>query len=191
MASKNKKTKEPCVDKNIFNMVRDYCKEPWVSTNKELPIPNKFVLLAYYAGEDIGYRMAVGWLHKQPIKEEENDKKKENDGDWFVSPRFSYYTRTIDVNDSENNNYRRSKYMNYYEWSWDKKEEELTSTYEVIEENGEKFALIWFVFATGDSPGIFRNVKSANSTFSPELYSDTLNAAYSKPDFWMYIPEIK
>ena len=190
MASKNKKTKEPCVDKNIFNMVRDYCKEPWVSTNKELPIPNKFVLLAYYAGEDIGYRMAVGWLHKQPIKEED-DKKKENDGDWFVSPRFSYYTRTIDVNDSENNNYRRSKYMDYHEWSCDKKEEALTSTYEVIEENAEKFALIWFVFATGDSPGIFRNVKSANSTFSPELYSDTLNAAYSKPDFWMYIPEIK
>ena len=188
MASKNKKTKEPCVDKNIFNMVRDYCKEPWVSTNKELPIPNKFVLLAYYAGEDLGYRMAVGWLHKQPIKEED-DKKKEDTGDWFISPRFAYYTRTIDVND-ESSNYR-PKFNSYSEWSMEKKEEELTSTYEVIEENGEKFALIWFVFATGDSPGIFRNSKSANSTFSPELYSDTLNAAYSKPDFWMYIPEIK
>lgn len=190
MASKNKKEKEPCVDKNIFNMVRDYCKEPWVSTNKELPIQNKFVLLAYYAGEDTGYRMAVGWLHKQPIKEKD-DEKKENTSDWFLTPQCSYYTRTIDVNDSENNNYRRSKYMDYHEWNWDKKEDELTSTYEVIEENGEKFALIWFVFATGDSPGIFRNVKSANSTYSPELYEEPLKAAYSNPDFWMYVPEIK
>ena len=36
MASKNKKIKEPIADRSIFEMVRDYCKPPWVSTNKEL-----------------------------------------------------------------------------------------------------------------------------------------------------------
>ena len=61
MASKNKKIKEPGADKNVFNMIRDYCNAPWVSTNKELPTPNTFVLLAYYAGEDVGYRMAMWW----------------------------------------------------------------------------------------------------------------------------------
>ena len=55
MNSKNKKTKEPGADKNIFNMVRDYCKAPWISINKELPMPNRLLLLAYYGGEDIGY----------------------------------------------------------------------------------------------------------------------------------------
>lgn len=183
MASKNKKIKEPGADQSIFNMVRDYCKAPWVSTNKELPTPNKFILLSYYAGEDVGYRMAMGWLHKQVIK---TRKKKDDDG-YTIST--SYFAKTIDVNDTENN-YHRARdmfYSNAYE-----REENLATKYEVIEEDGEKVALIWFVCVAGDSAGIFQNSKSADSTFFPDLNSlKCASKEYSKPDFWMYVPDIK
>lgn len=183
MASKNKKIKEPGADQSIFNMVRDYCKAPWVSTNKELPTPNKFILLAYYAGEDVGYRMAMGWLHKQVIK----TRKKKDDDNYIISS--SYFAKTIDVNDSSDNYHRPRDmfYSNAYE-----REENLAAKYEVIEEDGKKIALVWFICVTGDSAGIFQNSKSANSTFFPDLTA--LKCApkeYSKPDFWMYVPDIK
>lgn len=186
MASKNKKIKEPGADRSIFNMVRDYCKAPWVSTNKELPTPNKFILLAYYAGEDLGYRMAMGWLYKQVIKEH----KKKKDDDNYITFSSSYFAKTINVNDNSDNYHRRTRdvfHSNDYE-----KEENISTNYEVIEENGEKVALVWFVCVTGDSAGIFQNSKSADSTFFPDL--NTLTCAvkeYSKPDFWMYVPDIK
>ena len=183
MASKNKKTKEPGADQSIFNMVRDYCKAPWVSTNKELPTPNKFILLAYYAGEDTGYRMAMGWLHKQVIKVR---KKKKDDEDYIIST--SYFAKTIDVNDTDN--YHRARDM-FYSTAYER-EENLASKYEVIEEDGENVALIWFVCVAGDSAGIFKNSKSADSTFFPDQNALTCaSKEYSKPDFWMYVPDVK
>ena len=68
------------------------------------------------------------------------------------------------------------------------------SDYEIIEEDGEKKALIWFICTTVNSAGIagiFKNSKSADSTFSPVLGASPLKEDYSKPDFWMYIPDIK
>ena len=180
MASKNKKIKEPGADKNVFNMIRDYCKAPWVSTNKELPKPNTFVLLAYYAGEDVGYSMAMGWLSKQVIK---SGRKKKND-DYIMS--YSYFSE-IDVNNSDDN-YKRQ--TNYYSTRYE--EDNLASKYEVIEEDGKKVALVWFVCVTGSSARIFNNSKSADSTFFPDLNTSSCAAKeYSKPDFWMYVPDIK
>ena len=172
MASKNKKTKEPCVDKNIFNMVRDYCKEPWVSTNKELPKCDKPLLLAYYGGEDTGYNIATGWLHKRVI----GKNKKYEAFDVIESKK-------IDVNAINHAAY----FYNDYE-----RERNLSSEYEVIEEDGEKKALMWFVCVTGCLPRIFQNSKSADSTFFSDM--DALKCdvkEYSKPDFWMYVPDIK
>lgn len=187
MASKNKKIKEPGADKSIFEMVRNYCKAPWVSTNKELPTANKFILLAYYAGEDVGYRMAMGWLHKQVIKVTPKKKKDFYDDNYIISS--SYFAKTIDVND-DGNNYHRGRdmfYSNAYE-----REENLASKYEVIEEDGQKIALVWFVCVTRDTAGIFQNSKSADSTFFPDMDALKCDAKeYSKPDFWMYVPDIK
>ena len=179
MASKNKKIKEPGADKNLFNMIRDYCKAPWVSTNKELPTPNTFVLLAYYAGEDVGYSVVMGWLSKQVIKP---DLKKKDD--YIMS--YSYFSE-IDVNNPDNN-YKLQK--NYYSTKYE--EDNLASKYEVIEEDGKKVALIWFVCVTGSSARIFHNSKSVDSTFFPDLnITSCATKEYSKPDFWMYIPDIK
>lgn len=184
MASKNKKAKEPGADKGIFNMVRDYCKPPWVSTNKELPESNRFVLLAYYGGEDVGYRMTMGWLYKHVIKERE----KKNTYDYFAAS--SYFAKTINVNDSDSNcNYKRDSliYPIIYE-----REDNIASKYEIIEEDGKKIALMWFVYVVGDSPGIFQNSKSADSTFRADMNLLQSEAKeYTKPDFWMYVPGIK
>lgn len=174
MNSKNKKTKEPGADKNIFNMVRDYCKAPWISVNKELPMPNRLLLLAYYGGEDIGYKTEIGWLYKHVIKK--HNKKKNND---YISSS-SYFARIINVNNTSNKN------------AINESEDGLSSKYEIIEENGEKVALVWFLNVTGGLPGIFNNCKSADSTFFDDL--NLLKSAeknYTKPDFWMYIPDIK
>lgn len=194
MDSKNKKIKEPGADKSIFNMVRDYCKAPWVSTNKELPIPEKYVLLAYYAGKDVGYKTAIGFLCKHPIKECKNEN---GDSYFYISNPF-VFEKTIDVNhDSRDSTIcynpgcaiysvnESNKYTDY------EKEKNISSDYEIIEEDGEKKALIWFICATGNSAGIFKNSKSADSTFSPVLGVSPLKEEYSKPDFWMYIPDIK
>ena len=181
MASKNKKIKNPGADQNVFNMIRDYCKVPWVSTNKELPTPSTLVLLAYYAGEDVGYRMAMGWLSKQVIK---SGRKKKND-DYTIS--YSYFSE-IDVNASDD--YRQHQDRFYYSTRYE--EDNLASKYEVIEEDGKKVALVWFVCVTGSSPRIFHNSKSVDSTFFPDLNTTTCAAKeYSKPDFWMYVPDIK
>ena len=181
MASKNKKIKEPGADQNVFNMIRDYCKAPWVSTNKELPAPNTFVLLAYYAGEDTGYRMAMGWLSKQVIK----SGRKKKDDEYIMS--YSYFSE-IDVNapDDYYGKRERTFYSTRYE------DDNLTSKYEVIEEDGKKVALVWFVCVTGASARIFHNSKSVDSTFFPDLNTSSCAAKeYSKPDFWMYVPDIK
>ena len=181
MASKNKKIKEPGADKNVFNMIRDYCKAPWVSTNKELPAPNTFVLLAYYAGEDVGYRMVMGWLSKRVIKP---GRKKKND-DYATS---YYYFSEIDVNAPDD--YRQHQDRFYYSTRCE--EDNLASKYEVIEEDGKKVALIWFVCTIGSSAKIFYNSKSVDSTFFPDLNTTSCaTKEYSKPDFWMYVPEIK
>ena len=172
MASKNKKIKEPIADRSIFEMVRDYCKPPWVSTNKELPKCDTPILLAYYGGEDAGYNIATGWLHKRVI----GKNKKYEAFDIIESKK-------IDVNASDEYNHRHLNYER--EWN-------LSSKYEVIEEDGEKKALMWFVCVTGDLPGIFQNSKSADSTFFSDM--DALECdvkEYSKPDFWMYVPDIK
>ena len=190
MVSKNKNTKNPAADQNIFNMVRDYCKEPWVSTNKELPIANKFVLMAYYGGEDIGYKTVTGWLHKQVIN------KKKKDDDCTIS--CSCFTNVIDVNDNYTGNnanlYNLDMFYGSNSYIFQKGEnleKNLTHKYEVIEENGEKVALIWFICSI-TAEGVFRNFKSADSTFLPDLtVSDCPVKEYSKPDFWMYIPNIK
>ena len=197
MVSENKNTKKPAADQNIFNMVRDYCKEPWVSTNKELPIANRFILLAYYGGEDVGYRTVTGWLHKHVI----NKKKKDDDctiSSAVIDVNDTYFTNVIDVNDNytcNNSNlynldmlYGSNSYIFQKENSLEKN---LAHKYEVIEENGEKVALIWFV-CTITAEGVFRNFKSADSTFLPDLTaSGCAVKEYSKPDFWMYIPNIK
>ena len=179
MASKNKKIKEPIADRSIFEMVRDYCKPPWVSTNKELPKCDTPILLAYYGGEDAGYNIATGWLHKRVI----GKNKKDNAFDVIESKK-------IDVNASDEYNLRRLNYAAYlYDYE---RERNLSSKYEVIEEDGEKKALMWFVCVTGDLPGIFQNSKSADSTFFSDM--DALQCdvkEYSKPDFWMYVPDIK
>ena len=204
MVSKNKNTKNPAApaaDQNIFNMVRDYCKEPWVSTNKELPIANKFILLAYYGGEDVGYKTVTGWLHKHVI-----NKKKKDDyctilSDYFtnvIDVNDTYFTNVIDVNDNYtcNNSNLYNLDMLYGSGCYlfqkgENLEESLAHKYEVIEENGEKVALIWFV-CTITAGGVFRNFKSADSTFLPDLTApDCAVKEYSKPDFWMYIPNIK
>lgn len=172
MASKNKKIKEPIADRSIFEMVRDYCKPPWVSTNKELPKCDMPILLAYYGGEDAGYNIATGWLHKRVI----GKNKKYEAFDVIESKK-------IDVNAINHAAY----FYNDYE-----RERNLSSKYEVIEEDGEKKALMWFVCVTGDLPGIFQNSKSADSTFFSDM--DALQCdvkEYSKPDFWMYVPDIK
>ena len=62
--------------------------------------PNTFVLLAYYAGEDVGYSVVMGWLSKQVIKP---DMKKKDD--YIMS--YSYFSE-IDVNNPDNN-YKRQK----------------------------------------------------------------------------------
>lgn len=180
MASKNKKIKEPIADRSIFNMVRDYCRPPWVSTNKELPKCDKPVLLAYYGGEDVGYKIATGWLHKRVIKK--NKKYKAFD---------LIESKKINVNESDDHVHRHSNYVDYNYNDYEK-EENLASNYEVIEEDGEKKALMWFVCVTGDLPGIFCNSKSADSTFfsDPNLLQSA-EKEYTKPDFWMYIPDIK
>ena len=193
MNSKNKKIKEPGADKNLFNMIRDYCKAPWISINKELPMPNKLLLLAYYGGEDIGYKTEIGWLCKHVIKK--HDKKKDND--WFLSKRnnnndycslsSSYFERIINVNNSDN--HKKESLLNS---TINEREDDLSSKYEIIEENGEKIALVWFLNVTGGLPGIFNNYKSADSTFCDDL--NLLMSAeknYTEPDFWMYIPDIK
>lgn len=177
MASKNKKIKEPIADRSIFNMVRDYCKLPWVSTNKELPKCDKPILLAYYGGEDAGYKIATGWLHKRVIIKN----KTYNSFDLIESKK-------IDVNDRDEHGHRQLSYVEYnYE-----REDKVASNYEVIEEDGEKKALMWFVCVTGDLPGIFQNSKSADSTFFSDMDALKCDAKeYSKPDFWMYVPDIK
>lgn len=179
MASKNKKIKEPIADRSIFEMVRDYCKPPWVSTNKELPKCDMPILLAYYGGEDAGYNIATGWLHKRVI----GKNKKDNAFDVIESKK-------IDVNASDEYNLRRLNYAAYlYDYE---RERNLSSKYEVIEEDGEKKALMWFVCVTGDLPGIFQNSKSADSTFFSDMDALKCDAKeYSKPDFWMYVPDIK
>ena len=179
MASKNKKIKEPIADRSIFEMVRDYCKPPWVSTNKELPKCDTPILLAYYGGEDAGYNIAAGWLHKRVI----GKNKKDNAFDVIESKK-------IDVNASDEYNLRRLNYAAYlYDYE---RERNLSSKYEVIEEDGEKKALMWFVCVTGDLPGIFQNSKSADSTFFSDMDALECDAKeYSKPDFWMYVPDIK
>ena len=179
MASKNKKIKEPIADRSIFEMVRDYCKPPWVSTNKELPKCDMPILLAYYGGEDAGYNIATGWLHKRVI----GKNKKDNAFDVIESKK-------IDVNASDEYNLRRLNYAAYlYDYE---RERNLSSKYEVIEEDGEKKALMWFVCVTGDLPGIFQNSKSADSTFFSDMDALECDAKeYSKPDFWMYVPDIK
>ena len=172
MASKNKKIKEPIADRSIFEMVRDYCKPPWVSTNKELPKCDKPLLLAYYGGEDTGYNIATGWLHKRVI----GKNKKYEAFDVIESKK-------IDVNAINHAAY----FYNDYE-----RERNLSSEYEVIEEDGEKKALMWFVCVTGCLPRIFQNSKSANSTFFSDMDALKCDAKeYSKPDFWMYVPDIK
>ena len=172
MASKNKKIKEPIADRSIFEMVRDYCKPPWVSTNKELPKCDMPILLAYYGGEDAGYNIATGWLHKRVI----GKNKKYEAFDVIESKK-------IDVNASDEYKHR---HLNY------ERESNLSSKYEVIEEDGEKKALMWFVCVTGDLPGIFQNSKSADSTFFSDMDALKCDAKeYSKPDFWMYVPDIK
>ena len=172
MASKNKKIKEPIADRSIFEMVRDYCKPPWVSTNKELPKCDKPLLLAYYGGEDTGYNIATGWLHKRVI--DKNKKYKSFD---------VIESKKIDVNAINHAAY----FYNDYE-----RERNLSSEYEVIEEDGEKKALMWFVCVTGCLPRIFQNSKSADSTFFSDMDALKCDAKeYSKPDFWMYVPDIK
>ena len=172
MASKNKKIKEPIADRSIFEMVRDYCKLPWVSTNKELPKCDTPLLLAYYGGEDTGYNIATGWLHKRVI----GKNKKYEAFDVIESKK-------IDVNAINHAAY----FYNDYE-----RERNLSSEYEVIEEDGEKKALMWFVCVTGCLPRIFQNSKSANSTFFSDMDALKCDAKeYSKPDFWMYVPDIK
>ena len=172
MASKNKKIKEPIADRSIFEMVRDYCKPPWVSTNKELPKCDKPLLLAYYGGEDAGYNIATGWLHKRVI----GKNKKYEAFDVIESKK-------IDVNAINHAAY----FYNDYE-----RERNLSSEYKVIEEDGEKKALMWFVCVTGCLPRIFQNSKSADSTFFSDMDALKCDAKeYSKPDFWMYVPDIK
>ena len=172
MASKNKKIKEPIADRGIFEMVRDYCKPPWVSTNKELPKCDKPLLLAYYGGEDTGYNIATGWLHKRVI----GKNKKYEAFDVIESKK-------IDVNAINHAAY----FYNDYE-----RERNLSSEYEVIEEDGEKKALMWFVCVTGCLPRIFQNSKSVDSTFFSDMDALKCDAKeYSKPDFWMYVPDIK
>ena len=172
MASKNKKIKEPIADRSIFEMVRDYCKPPWVSTNKELPKCDKPILLAYYGGEDAGYNIAIGWLHKRVI-----DKNKKYEAFDVIE------SKKIDVNAINHAAY----FYNDYE-----RERNLSSEYEVIEEDGEKKALMWFVCVTGCLPRIFQNSKSADSTFFSDMDALKCDAKeYSKPDFWMYVPDIK
>lgn len=188
MASKNKKIKDPGADQNIFNMIRDYCKAPWVSTNKELPESNKFILLAYYSGADVGYRMAMGWLHKHPLP-----KKKVKDELNSYIYASSLLAKTIDVSDTSTNSGNRSSRDMLYSSAYER-EDNLDKNYEVIEEDGVKKALIWFICGLGDSftGGIFKNSKSADSTFFPDL--DKFKSPvkeYSKPDFWMYVPDIK
>ena len=152
MNSKNKKIKEPGADKNLYNIIRDYCKAPWISINKELPMPNKLLLLAYYGGEDIGYKTEIGWLCKHVIKK--HDKKKDND--WFLSKRnnndycslsSSYFERIINVNNSDN--HKKESLLNS---TINEREDDLSSKYEIIEENGEKIALVWFLNVTGGLP---------------------------------------
>ena len=180
MASKNKKIKEPIADRSIFEMVRDYCKPPWVSTNKELPKCDMPILLAYYGGEDAGYNIATGWLHKRVI----GKNKKYEAFDIIESKK-------IDVNASDEYNHRRLNYAAYFYNDYER-ERNLSSKYEVIEEDGEKKALMWFVCVTGDLPGIFQNSKSADSTFFSDMDALKCDAKeYSKPDFWMYVPDIK
>ena len=180
MASKNKKIKEPIADRSIFEMVRDYCKPPWVSTNKELPKCDTPILLAYYGGEDAGYNIATGWLHKRVI----GKNKKYEAFDVIESKK-------IDVNASDDYNHRRLNYAAYFYNDYER-ERDLSSKYEVIEEDGEKKALMWFVCVTGDLPGIFQNSKSADSTFFSDMDALQCDAKeYSKPDFWMYVPDIK
>ena len=172
MASKKKKIKEPIADRSIFEMVRDYCKPPWVSTNKELPKSDKPILLAYYGGEDTGYNIATGWLHKRVI-----GKNKKYDAFDVIE------SKKIDVNAINYNAY----FYNDYE-----RERDLSSKYEVIEEDGEKKALMWFVCVTGYLLRIFQNSKSADSTFFSDMDALKSDAKeYSKPDFWMYVPDIK
>lgn len=180
MASKNKKIKEPIADRSIFEMVRDYCKPPWVSTNKELPKCDTPILLAYYGGEDAGYNIATGWLHKRVI-----DKNKKYEAFDVIE------SKKIDVNASDDYNHRRLNYAAYFYNDYER-ERDLSSKYEVIEEDGEKKALMWFVCITGYLPRIFQNSKSADSTFFSDM--DALKCdvkEYSKPDFWMYVPDIK
>ena len=157
MASKNKKIKEPIADRSIFEMVRDYCKPPWVSTNKELPKCDTPILLAYYGGEDAGYNIAIGWLHKRVIGK--NKKYKVFD---------VIESKKIDVNASDEYNHRHLNYTAYFYNDYER-ERNLSSEYEVIEEDGEKKALMWFVCVTGDLPGIFQNSKSADSTFFSDM----------------------
>lgn len=178
MNSKNKKIKEPGADQKIFSMVRDYCKAPWVSTNKELPESGKLILLAYYSGIEVGYRMAVGWLVKHPLQK----KKVKAEDKWIIS----YFGKLIDVSEITREKFCSSDYEN---------EDNLSKNYEIIEEDGIKKALVWFIYVPGGSIGIFKNSTSANSTFFPDLnelmYPSYPSKEYSKPDFWMYIPEIK
>ena len=177
MASKKKKIKEPIADRSIFEMVRDYCKPPWVSTNKELPKCDTPILLAYYGGEDAGYNIATGWLHKRVIKKYEAFDVIES--------------KKIDVNASDEYNHLRLNYAAYFYNDYER-ERNLSSKYEVIEEDGKKVALIWFVCTIGSSARIFHNSKSVDSTFFPDLNAASCaTKEYSKPDFWMYVPDIK
>lgn len=191
MASKNKKIKEPGADPKIFSMVRDYCKAPWVSTNKELPESDKFVLLAYYSGADVGYRMAMGWLHKYPLTKKE---VKDDLNSYTAKISYFYYlTKTIDVSDTPDDSYNRPRDM-FYSSAYKRNDNIDKEKYEVIEEDGVKKALMWFICATGDTftSGIFKNSKSADSTFFPDFGELKCSVKeYSKPDFWMYVPDIK
>ena len=104
--------------------------------------------------------------------------------DYIMS--YSYFSE-IDVNNPDNN-YKRQK--NYYSTKYE--EDNLASKYEGIAEDGKKLALIWFVCVTGSSARIFHNSKSVDSTFFPDLnIPSCATKEYSKPDFWMYIPDIK
>lgn len=205
MASKKeKKNKTSANSKKIFDLIRNYCKAPWVSTDKELPKEREPVLLAYYMGADIGYSYCIGWMTQieLPKKKEEDpddlvcgdyfgsDVEKASRAEVFLSPR-------IDVGNPDGGLSRRSFYENAYSNLYNGYDsiryDELRKGFRVIKKDNKEYAIVWLMYSsTNHETAMFSNSKGATSALKDPL-SNAKQPGVNlyQPDFWMYIPEVK
>ena len=206
MASKkNSKNKPSSKSKKIFDLIRNYCKEPWVSTDKELPKEMSLVLFAYYTGADSGYSHCIGWMKliELPSDKESDDM---DVSEVYMNSRSEAQARSIEIMmaptvdvaaDGEGGLSRRSKYeqgyYNLFNGYSSVTLKDLRTKYKVIKKDDKEYAVVWMMYSSAThETALFANSLAAGSVFKdPMSNSPQPDVNLHQPDFWMYIPEIK